>query len=443
MTFTESGIRSGLSVQSAGPAPCDVVRPDRVHRSIYLDESLFRSEMDNIFYTTWVYVGHVSEIPAPGDYKTTQIGLQPVIVSRHEDGQIYVLINRCTHRAATVCQEPCGHANYFRCEYHGWTFRNDGELLQPTFGSGYDERDFDKSQYGLAKAPRVDTYRGMIFASLAESGPSLRQHLGNAADYIDLAFDIAPTGNVLLNAGVHKYSYKGNWKLQSENGVDGYHPNFVHKAFFESTGVPSAMHIFGANSEGRAGALGNGHGILDSRPMMREFVAMTLATPQGQRRLDELAERLGDVERAREVLTSGGTQGFNLLIFPNILMIGYQIRVVIPRTVLDTDVEMYPYLLEGVSDEQNEARLRGHEDFYGAAGGGGPDDVAMFRRVFTGIEAKGQPTLDWLLFARGLRRSVVEGDIDWGHVTDENPQRGFYRQWLSLMEAQSGNGAES
>src|ERR1035438_9736068 len=113
------------------PLPSDLVKGDRVHRSIYLDEQVFRDELERIFYTTWVYVGHESEVRQVGDYKTTYIGLQPVIVARHDDNQIYVMFNRCTHRAATVCQEHSGNAKVFRCEYHGWLFRNNGELLQP------------------------------------------------------------------------------------------------------------------------------------------------------------------------------------------------------------------------------------------------------------------------------------------------------------------------
>lgn len=436
MTISDAPMRyPSLPVRTERPRPSDLAKPDRVHRSIYLDEGLFRDELERIFYTTWVYVGHESEVRAVGDYKTTYIGLQPVIVARHEDNQIYVMLNRCTHRAATVCQEHRGNANFFRCEYHGWLFRNNGELLQPTFGSGYDERDFVKSDFTLARAPRVDVYRGMIFASLAAEGPGLSEHLGKAAEYIDLAFDIAPDGRVHLNAGRQLYSYAGNWKLQSENGVDGYHPNFVHKPFLETTGVPAMMNLFSGNSSSRSADLGGGHGLLDSRASMRPMMAMALETAEGTKSLDALTERLGDRDRAEYVLMSGGTQGFNLLIFPNVLMIGHQIRVVHPRSVLSTDVEMYPYLLGGASDAQNEARLRSHEEFYGAAGGGGPDDVEMFRRVFEGLNAKGFASVDWLHFARGLRRSVVEDGVDWGHVTDENPQRGFYRHWLRLMEA--------
>ena len=90
---------------SAEVVPGDLFRDDRVHRTVYTDPRVFEAEMTAIFGTTWVYVGHESQIAEVGDYRTTHMGLQPVIVSRAEDGGIHVLYNRCTHRAATVCQE--------------------------------------------------------------------------------------------------------------------------------------------------------------------------------------------------------------------------------------------------------------------------------------------------------------------------------------------------
>ncbi len=142
-----------LSVRSMAPLPSDLAKADRVHRRIYLDEDVFEQEMERIFSRTWIYVGHESEVAHPGDYKTTFLGRQPVIVSRDEAGTIHVLLNRCTHRAATVCQAASGNSNFFRCEYHGWMFRNNGELIAPTFGGGYDSADFDIADFTLGRAP--------------------------------------------------------------------------------------------------------------------------------------------------------------------------------------------------------------------------------------------------------------------------------------------------
>ncbi|HTK67181.1 MAG TPA: Rieske 2Fe-2S domain-containing protein [Pseudonocardia sp.] len=416
------------AVRPVAPPAHPWVRPDRVHRNAYLDPGLFAEELDRIFNRVWIYVAHESELSRPGDYRTTTIGRQPVIVTRDRAGAIHVLMNRCTHRAATVCQAASGNSATFRCEYHGWTFRNDGELVAPTFSGGYDPADFSVADFALAQAPRVDTYRGLIFASLAGEGESLREHLGRAAEYIDLAVDLAPAGTIRLGAGTHRYNYRGNWKLQSENGVDGYHPNFVHRAFFETSGLGAGL--FGPGSNGRAGSLGRGHAVLDFRSMMEPLMRQRLATPEGARAVDRLAERLGDRDRATEVFLANGTQGYNLLVFPNLQIIGCQLRVIHPRAVDHTEVDLHPYLHDGATDEENAARLRVHEAFYGPSGGGGPDDVEMFDRVATGLAVQ---SVEWLPLLRGLRRELVDGEARWGHITDEQPQRGFYHRWLELM----------
>ncbi|HEX5365374.1 MAG TPA: Rieske 2Fe-2S domain-containing protein [Acidimicrobiales bacterium] len=430
---------------SSDLAPGDLFQDDRVHRTVYTDPTIFDAEMDRIFGRTWLYVGHESEIGQTGDYKTTHMGLHPVIVSRSEDGGIHVLYNRCTHRAATVCQYDRGNSSFFRCDYHGWTFRNDGSLIGQTFASGYDPRDCDHAQFDLVRVPRVATYRGLIFASMAEEGPTLDEHLGNAKEFIDLFVDLSPVGEIEVTSGTHRYTYAGNWKLQSENGVDGYHPNFVHQGFLSSASRMAgsmgdlAMKLFHDSSPGHAADLGNGHGLLDSRPNIQPLLRELLpATDQGRAYLDVLARRLGSPERALEVASANGAGGFNLLVFPNLLIIGVQIRVVHPRAVDRTDVELYPATLKGMPDDVNAGRLRGHESFYGPAGGGAPDDLEMFERVQEGLRASAVP---WLPLLRGRRRGRVDDHgVDWGHVTDEQPQRAFHRQWLRLMEEAGEDG---
>jgi nitrite reductase/ring-hydroxylating ferredoxin subunit len=381
----------------------------------------------------WVYVGHESQVPEPGDWAASWIGRQPVLLTRDAAGAVHVLFNRCSHRAATICQERSGSAGFLRCAYHGWTFRLDGSLVGATFADGYDEEDFRPDELGLGRPARVDRHRGFVFASLSATGPTLRGHLGNAAGFIDLFCDLAPSGEVLVGApGRHRYGYDGNWKLQCENGVDGYHPNFVHQAFLERAGRSGrAMRLFHGSSPATAADLGNGHALLDNRPNLADLHEAAIdATEAGRELHDLLVDRLGP-ERAREVVRTNGGQGFNLLVFPNLLLIQVQIRVVHPRRVDRTDIDVYPVLLDGAPDEVNAARLRSHESFYGPAGGGAPGDLEMFRRVTEGLAVE---SMEWLPLLRGLRRTEIGPDGELvGHVTDEHPQRAFYARWLQEM----------
>ena len=99
----------------------ELIQSDRISGRVYYDPAIFREELEKIWSREWVYVAHESEVPQPGDYVTRQIGLQPVIVSRDEDGKVHLLLNRCMHRGNTVCQSDCGNSHAFRCAYHGWT----------------------------------------------------------------------------------------------------------------------------------------------------------------------------------------------------------------------------------------------------------------------------------------------------------------------------------
>lgn len=409
----------------------DLVVEGKVHRDIYVSADVFEQEMREIFEGSWVYVAHESEIPQPGDYRKTELGRVPIIVTRDEAGAIHVLFNRCTHRAAMVCQEDQGNSNYFRCSYHGWTFRNNGELVGASFENGYDPRDFGRERFGLGAVARVESYRGFIFASLNPNVMSLTEYLGPAANYLDLFVDLSPDGEIIARSGTHRYGYDGNWKFQMENGVDGYHPNFTHESFFFQGG-PLMAKMFNGASPNYSQDLGNGHSVIDMRPLLSQAGGMVSFVAGVDQYREQLVERLGE-ERADEVLRSGGGTGFNLAIFPNLLIIGVQIRNVRPRRVDRTDVELFPTLLKGAPDIVNAGRLRGHESFYGPAGAGAPDDLEMFRRVQEGLKVGQMP---WLHFLRGLRREELRADgTRVGHVTDELPQRAFYRQWQTLIEA--------
>ncbi|RLA17966.1 MAG: aromatic ring-hydroxylating dioxygenase subunit alpha, partial [Gammaproteobacteria bacterium] len=76
---------------------------------------MFELELERIFYSTWVYIAHDSEIPDAGDFKTTFVGRVPVVLTRDADNQVNLLINRCTHRGSTVCAEERGNRQQFVC----------------------------------------------------------------------------------------------------------------------------------------------------------------------------------------------------------------------------------------------------------------------------------------------------------------------------------------
>src|SRR5438552_15662555 len=106
-----------------------LIEPGRVHRRVYSDPDIFELEMERIFGRAWLFVGHGSQVPNPGDYITTELGRQPVIMTRHRDGSVQVLLNRCTQRGAKVVNERCGQATRLVCCHHGLNYHSDGRLV--------------------------------------------------------------------------------------------------------------------------------------------------------------------------------------------------------------------------------------------------------------------------------------------------------------------------
>src|ERR1700687_248202 len=102
-----------------------LVRPGRVHRSVYTDEGIFNLELERIFGSAWIYVGHESQIKEPGDFLATRIGRKPLLLVRDPDGKIQLLHNQCAHRGSMVVASDGGHTSEFRCCYHGWTYHLD------------------------------------------------------------------------------------------------------------------------------------------------------------------------------------------------------------------------------------------------------------------------------------------------------------------------------
>jgi len=419
-----------------------LVKDDRVHGRVYTDPAIFEDELDKIFSRGWVYVGHASEIPNPGDFRVTDIGRQSVIMVRDDEGQVRLLMNRCAHRANAVCQVERGNARMFRCAYHGWTYRNNGELASVTYQDRYDAS-FRKEDYGLRNVPRIGTYRDFVFGSLSPVGITLEQHLGpRVREQLDLFIDLSPEGELDVTAGVHKYGYRANWKFQIENGMDGYHANFVHQNFFENvrrrTGV-NLTDLANSQSPAQTRDLGNGHVMIDFRPYNEarsgRMGAIMVTSESGQAYRDALIARYGQA-RTRELLTARGT---HLLVFPNLILIGVQVRVIRPVRVDETEVFLYPAFLKGAPQQLNVARLRGHEAFYGPAGGGATDDLEMFERNQIGLSARVDP---WLLLSRGTEQQYQNNDgTIVGQMTDEVTQRGIWRHWKKIM-SQAETGAQ-
>jgi phenylpropionate dioxygenase-like ring-hydroxylating dioxygenase large terminal subunit len=405
-----------------------LIRPDRVHGSLYTDEAIFQTELQKIWHRTWVYVGHASETPKANDFVMKSIGPEPIIMTRDRDGQIHLLHNRCPHRGNRVCVSEKGNARSFTCPYHGWTFSNNGQLRGYPFPSGYEG--VNRDELGLGRVGRVASYKGFVFGSFAAEGPTLEEHLGAAKDSIDLLVMNSPEGEVEITAGFLKHKVKSNWKFVMENETDGYHPSFVHASIFEvaKSGIGS---LYSSESTAVTRYFGNGHSENDLRPEFRR-----IGTPLGW--FGTSADRLPDYvsrmqaaygpQKANEIMINGTP---HVMIFPNLFVAEIQLFVLQPLAANETVQHVTALQFKGAPDLNRRMR----QQTMGSVGPAGlllADDAEMYERTQLGVQASNP---EWLYLGRGKHRERTDHN---GHLigdaTDETPSRGMWRHYRSLME---------
>jgi phenylpropionate dioxygenase-like ring-hydroxylating dioxygenase large terminal subunit len=421
----------------------DRVQAGRVHRSLYVDSEVFEFEQRRIFGATWIFLAHESEIAEPDSFVVRRLGPRPIIVTRDRDSKIHALINRCTHRGASVCRSAAGKARYFTCGYHGWTFVNDGRCADIPLNDAYGPN-FDKSDRDLGRVPYIATYRGFIFGTFnpTKGEQPLTDHLGPAADRMDEWIAHNGGDHTLIQvAGAQRFLVNSNWKCIYDNAGDGYHPEYSHQSLLRMTqerhGEGKDLDYFAGGIDATpmySEALGNGHTFLDQRPCMYEDSAFERQRPQPGREVivDSLVGEVGE-ERAKALLETVPGAGMNLSIFPSLLFIGNQFQVVTPLTVDRTDLSWYATTRSNMSGDINTIRLRTQEDFpmFGEV-----DDNANFESCFDGM---GVPEMEWVDISRHLHTGVEKinaAGVVTAPISSDLHMRSYYKEWKRLMSCE-------
>nr|WP_306566846.1 benzoate 1,2-dioxygenase large subunit [Aquabacterium sp.] len=416
----------------------------QLNRAAFTDAELFDLEMKHIFEGNWIYLAHESQIPNVNDYLTTYIGRQPIVITRNKAGELNAVINACSHRGATLARLKKGNKANFTCTFHGWTFNNSGKLLKVKDGNdaGYPESFNKEGSHDLKKVARFESYRGFLFGSLNPDVQPLTEFLGESTKIIDMIVDQSADGLEVLR-GSSTYTFDGNWKLQTENGADGYHVSSVHWNYAATTNhrkqseAGDTIKAMDAGSWAKQGggfySFENGHMLLWTK----------WANPEDRPAFkirDELVAKFGQA-RADWMINHSR----NLCLYPNVYLMdqfGSQIRVLRPISVDKTEVTIYCIAPKGESDEARARRIRQYEDFFNATGMATPDDLEEFRACQQGYNGI---ALKWNDMCRGSKHWVQGADAAAQEIDlhpklsgikteDEGLYTEQHRYWLETMQ---------
>jgi benzene/toluene dioxygenase alpha subunit/biphenyl 2,3-dioxygenase alpha subunit len=410
-----------------------------ISANIYSDPTIYELELERIFARSWLVVAHESHVPTPGSFLSSYMAEDPVIVARQRDGGVKVFLNQCRHRGMKLCRTDAGQARGFICSYHGWAYNLGGDLVNVPL----EEQSFaglDKSRWGARQA-RVDTYKGLIFATWNADAPPLREYLGDIAQYLDGILDRSEAGTEAIG-GIVKWVIPCNWKFAAEQFCsDMYHGMFSHSspqlaaAGLSEQPADDPMAIPSRQFRSRRGGHGTGFFVTPTQwPYRIAQSGEHVAGFDPEASLARAADHMGEA-RAQMAYQ-------HITLFPNFsIYAGVDTaRIWHPRGPGEIEVWAFGLVDKAASvEEREQARLATLRTF-SPAGTWEQDDGENWveiQRVLKGHQAR--KTILNAQMGEGLS---ADNDPAFpgasGFAYSEDAARGFYAHWLRMLQDDTG-----
>jgi phenylpropionate dioxygenase-like ring-hydroxylating dioxygenase large terminal subunit len=203
-----------------------------ISRELFVSDEVHRAELEQLFSRAWLFVGHESQIPNPGDFFTSRMGAESVILCRDRASKIHVFLNTCRHRGMKVCRYDEGNTPLLTCPYHAWSYSLDGKLVGVPMYNALYEGVLDRSQWSLIEVPQLANYKGAIFATWDPAAPPFEDYLGDAKLHLDLVLDSRDgrEGGSEVIGGIQKWIVPSNWKFGTENFMGDTYHNVSHRS---------------------------------------------------------------------------------------------------------------------------------------------------------------------------------------------------------------------
>lgn len=415
-----------------------------ISREIFVNEEIYQQEQEQIFARAWLFVGHESQIPRPGDYFVSCMGEESVILTRDSQQQIHVFLNTCRHRGMKVCRYDEGNTTVFTCPYHGWSFATNGRLVGvPYYKEAYHEQ-LDKAQWGLIEVAQLANYKGTLWATWDNTAPPFLDYLGEMKLYLDTLLDCRDgrEGGSEVLGGVQKWIMPCNWKFAAENFAgDAYH-NISHRSV-DLVGIgPSGRGRRDTDERTTAQRLATsfptlGHGavsLLQSHDV--PYTPGYQNTPVVEAYFKHCHE-----ERQRRMGQGARLLGLVGTVFPHMSYLARQPRSIAvwhPRGALKTEAWRW-FLVDADAPQEVKDVLRHYYMRYsGPAGLTEQDDMENWN--YAAAASKGTIARRYPYnYEMGLGLEYPDyglPGVTTRRIAEQN-QRGFYQRWAALMDAKS------
>jgi phenylpropionate dioxygenase-like ring-hydroxylating dioxygenase large terminal subunit len=411
-----------------------------VSRRCWSDQRVYELEKQGIFGRAWLFLGHDSQIPRPGDFIQAYMCETPIILARGEDGGVHASVNSCTHRGLPVCRADSGNTKRFVCPYHNWSYTVEGDLVTIPQESEVCNKP-DKSLLGLKRVPRVESWRGMVFGSFREDIEPLDDYLGDMRFYLDAFFERFDNGIEFMGAP-HRWVLNANWKLPVENQLG----DVNHGAFLHSAIIPREAQDMIAEL-GYSAVTTPGHGAtfrlmpedspLDDKAWGMEGMGGIFGGDEVQEYLREIqtkaAERVGDIRARMKGLTYG--------IYPNLsfLWSNTSFKVSHPRGPGKVEYWSWAVVPADAPDHIKQILRTNYSSFFGPGGMLEQEDSEVWVQQFQGSNidfADDHP----YFYGLGLGEEKPHPDLP-GLVSvtaNEFYARHFFARWRDDLQAVEG-----
>jgi phenylpropionate dioxygenase-like ring-hydroxylating dioxygenase large terminal subunit len=433
-----------------------------VSRRAFSDEEIYQLEQERIFGRCWLFLGHESQIPRPGNYLTNTMAEDSVIVCRDPQGRLRAFLNTCRHRGNKVCLFDRGHASTFTCTYHGWSYNTEGKLVGVPFFQDAYYGELDREHWGLVEVPMVASYGGMIFGCWDAEAGSLEEYLGDLRWYLDKLYLAEDMGGLEVLPWTQRYRSVGNWKIPADNfHGDHYHTPYAHGSsrklgiYSRNGGLEEKQTPTGAFEVG-LGPHGLGGLRTGTETYERDLAQAERLGPEVlewvKERFRRLQERLKD--------TPAKPYGFiRATIFPNFSINGAMCAfgsrgfyLWHPRGPLETEVWQWCAVERAAPRIVKELAATGASRGQSASGLFGQDDNENFERVTENTRTFVAQRFPFH-YAMALEHDGRwPGQEEWDirglpgafgpHIAEMN-QRRFYAHWAKLMDGPGPMGGPS